>query len=75
VVGKSLAESGELGIEWGKGDLEAGQGNVSARQRRGSSGEDYEPFTSPFHSHRHVFVLGAKKAAEARVGEREYDER
>lgn len=25
MVGKSLPESGEFGIEWGKGDLEAGQ--------------------------------------------------
>ena len=44
---------------------------AEARHVRGRR-ED-EPFASPFDSHGHVFVFGAKKAAEAGVGEREYD--
>lgn len=34
----------------------------------------YEPFTSPLDGERHIFVVGAKKAAKARVSEGENDE-
>jgi len=33
-----------------------------------------KPFTSPFDGERHIFVVKAKKAADAGVGEREYGE-
>jgi hypothetical protein len=34
----------------------------------------YEPFTSPLDGERHIFVVGAKKAAKAGVSEGENDE-
>jgi len=45
-------------------------GRVGGRQ----GNEIYEPLASPLDCERHIFVVLAKKAAKAGVGEREYDE-
>jgi hypothetical protein len=57
--------------------VKCGESTAKVRHLRGqSSGTTRldEPFTSPFDIQCHVFVFGAKKAAEAGVGERENDE-
>ena len=47
-----------------------GEGEACQGPRR----ECYEPFTSPLYGEGHIFVVLAKKAAKAGVGEGENDE-
>jgi len=70
VLGKRLSKSGKFGIEWWKGNLEA----VCVWMRRQRDGNGiHEPFASPLDREGHVFIILAKKAAKAGVGEREND--
>ena len=46
-----------------------------ARRVGGRQGDEmYEPVASPLYCERHIFVVLAKKAAKAGVGERENDD-
>jgi hypothetical protein len=64
----------------GGGGTETENGECAAKEHgkgeacRGPGNEKYEPLASPLDCERHIFVVLAKKAAKAGVGERENDE-
>jgi hypothetical protein len=69
--------SGAGGTETENGECAAKMKRSRGRARRVGGqqvNEMYEPLASPLDCERHIFIILAKKAAKAGVGEREYDE-